>query len=129
MKRFGHKFALSLAATLCLGLGLQGAAQAQDQAKGKRIAYLTSSTSNPFIAKLATTVQEEATARGMTVNLLTTPYDAALQSQQVSDVIAQGYDALLITPVAERGIIPALTAAKNAKLPVFVVNSPVADGN
>ncbi len=125
MKRIRHSvvFSFFVAATVAFGAA---AAQSLD---GKRIAYLTATTSNPFIAALASTIQSQSEKNGMTATVLTSPYDAALQSQQVSDVIAQGYDALLITPISERGIIPALTAAKNAKLPVFVVNSPIADGN
>jgi ribose transport system substrate-binding protein len=52
-----------------------------------------------------------------------------LQSQQISDALAQRYDALVITPVNERGIIPALNLAKKANVPVFLVNSPIANGN
>lgn len=126
MNRIKPSALFSFFAAVSLALGM---ASAQAQVNGKRIAYLTATTSNPFIAALAATIQSESEKNGMTATVLTSPYDAALQSQQVSDVIAKGYDALVITPISERGIIPALVAAKNAKLPVFVVNSPVADGN
>lgn len=126
MKFDMHSAAFSLLAIAGLAMA---APQAQAEATGKRIAYLTATTSNPFIASLASTIQSESTARGMTATVMVSPYDAALQSQQINDAIAKGFDALVVTPVSERAIIPALTAAKKANIPVFVVNSPIADGN
>src|SRR5690606_34353338 len=132
MKHIRKSVALRLLGMLCFA-AVAGAAMntaaAQAALEGKRLAYLTATTSNPFIAALAKTIQEQSEKRGMSATVLTSPYDAALQSQQVSDAIAQGYDALLITPISERAIVPALTAAKAAKVPVFVVNSPIADGH
>lgn len=119
----------SVAVAVALAMSGAVTAQAQSQLEGKKLAYLTLPTSNPFLAKLASTIQSESEALGMSVTVMSSPYDAALQSQQVSDAIAQGYDALLITPASERGILPALMTAKQMKLPVFLINSPVADGN
>lgn len=104
-----------------------GSAWAQTQ--GKRVAYLTATTSNPFIAALASTIEKDSAAAGMKTTVMTSPYDAALQSQQLSDAVAQKFDAIVITPVSERGIIPALGLAKKAGVPVFLVNSPIAKGN
>ena len=126
MIRMKHPIVVSFLVATSLALSVTSA---QSAVAGKRIAHLTATTSNPFIAALAETIQSESKKNGMTATVLSSPYDAALQSQQVSDVIAQGYDALLIMPISERAIIPALTAAKNAKLPVFVVTAPIADGN
>lgn len=120
---------ISVALAFALATSGVAAVQAQPSLQGKKLAYLTLPTSNPFLAKLASTVQAEAQALGMSVTVLSSPYDAALQSQQVSDAIAQGYDALLITAASERGILPALMTAKQMKVPVFLINSPVADGN
>lgn len=132
MKRIRKSVASRLWGALCFaavaGMAMN-ASVAQPSLEGKRVAYLTATTSNPFIAALAKTIQEQSQQKGMSATVLTSPYDAALQSQQVNDAIAQGYDALLITPISERAIVPALTAAKAAKIPVFLVNSPVADGH
>ena len=126
MTRKMYFAALSLIAAACLTVVMSSATA---QVKGKRIAYLTATTSNPFIASLASTIQSESAAQGMTATVMISPYDAALQSKQISDAIAQGYNALVITPVSERGILPALTMAKKANIPVFLVNSPIALGN
>ncbi|MDB5794593.1 MAG: sugar transporter substrate-binding protein [Noviherbaspirillum sp.] len=125
MARIFHRAAMAVMTTLCIAATAPAAAQA----KGKRIAYLTATTSNPFIAALASTIEQDGTAQGMKVTVMTSPYDAALQSQQISDALAQKFDALVITPVAERAILPALNLAKKAGVPVFLVNSPIANGN
>lgn len=100
-----------------------------ESVQGKRLANLTLPTSNPFLAKLTETIQAEAKQHGMEVTVFSSPYDAALQSQQINDAISQSFDALLITAASERGIIPALMAAQRAEIPVFLINSPIADGN
>lgn len=51
--------------------------------------------------------------------------DAALQSNQVEDLIQKKVDAILVWPVSGKGIIPALRKAKDAKIPVLATNSPV----
>lgn len=127
MKRKTYTAAMAMVAALYMST-IASPAAAQE-VKGKRIAYLTATTSNPFIAALASTIEQESAAQGMKATVFTSPYDAALQSQQISDALAQRYDALVITPVNERGIIPALNLAKKANVPVFLVNSPIANGN
>jgi len=128
MGRIHKSITAGLVAAACLFTFGATNAVADNHTKGKKIAYLTATTSNPFIAKLATTIEEEAKAKGMEVTVLTSPFDPALQSQQINDVIAQNYDALVITPISERAAVPPLTAAKNAGLPIFIVNSPLAEG-
>jgi len=98
-------------------------------ATGKRIAYVTTSTRQPFVSATASTIEREGQARGMKVTVLTAGYDSALQDQLVNDVIAQKYDFLAILTVDGQTIIPALTRAKNAGIPVVLVNNPIPDGN
>lgn len=121
-----RRAAISAAAFFLLSASI-GSAMAQPQ--GKRIAYLTATTSNPFIAALASTIEKDSAAAGMQATVMTSPYDAALQSQQISDALAQKFDAIVVTPVSERGIVPALGLAKRAGVPVFIVNSPIAKGS
>lgn len=128
MGRIHKSFIAGVVTASCLFSLNANVALASDATTGKKIAYLTATTSNPFIAKLASTIQEEAKAKGMEVTVLTSPYDPALQGQQINDVVAQKYDILMITPISERAAVPPLTAAKNAGLPVFIVNSPLAEG-
>ncbi|MEA2983538.1 MAG: ribose transport system substrate-binding protein [Alphaproteobacteria bacterium] len=119
--------ALVVAATTMLASTFPQAALAD--AVGKRVAYVTTSTRQPFISATASTIEREGTARGMKITVLTAGYDSAVQDQLVNDVIAQKYDFLALLTVDGQTIIPALTRAKAAGIPVVLVNNPVPDGN
>jgi len=118
-------FVAVLAAALVAGAFGPAAADTQN----KRIAFVATSTKNPFIAAIASTMEKEGEARGMKVTVLTAGYDAAAQDQLISDTIAQKYDVLAILPVDAHAVIPGLTRAKQAGLPVVLVNSPIEPGH
>ena len=64
----------------------------------------------------------------MKVTNLSSNYDAAVQSQQVDDAIAQKFDMIVIVYVNDQAIIPALTRAKAANIPVVLVVTPAEEG-
>jgi len=76
-------------------------AQATPATQGKRIAHLTSHASNPFIAALSKAMSDRAKELGMTVTAFYSPFDPALQAQQVDDTIAQKFDILALVAVSE----------------------------
>src|SRR5271156_924628 len=90
--------------------GTEALASPQD----KRIALLATVNSNPYIAAWTSTFIKNAEPFGMKVTNLTSPYDAALQSQQVDDAIAQKVDLILLDYINDQAILPALTRAKAA---------------
>ncbi len=104
-----------------------GCAQADPQ--GKRIALSVSSTKQPFVSALASTLEKEGAALGMKVTVLTAGYDAATQAQQISDAIADKYDMLAISAFDGHAIVPTLARAKSAGIPVIMVNAPVEPGH
>ncbi len=61
----------------------------------------------------------------MKVTNLSSNYDAAVQSQQVDDAIAQKFDMIVIVYVNDQAIVPALTRAKAADIPVVLVVTPL----
>jgi ribose transport system substrate-binding protein len=65
----------------------------------------------------------------MEVNTVSQHFDAALQAQQVDDAIARKFDMLAIIAGSEQAIVPALIRAKQASVPVLLVNSPPRDGS
>ncbi len=115
-------FALALVAGL--GLSTPGFASA----KGKKVALLATGATHPFIAAVTKAFLEKANSAGLEVTTFNTPFDAALQSQQVDDAIARKFDLIAIIPAAEQAIVPALTRAKQAKMPVIIINSPPKEG-
>ncbi len=110
---------------MAAGLAAMAAAPALADAKGKRVANIVTSTKNPFVAALSITLEKEGEALGMKVITLNTNYDAAIQAQQINEVVAQKYDMITLLPLDPRAIVPALTRAKEAGVPVILVNSPI----
>lgn len=103
-------------------------AQATPATQGKRIAHLSAHAANPFIAALSKAMTERGKELGMSVTAFYSPFDPALQAQQVDDAIAQKYDILALVSVSEQAILPALARVKAAGIPVLLVNTPPKQG-
>lgn len=115
----------ALALLLLAGLLAVTTQPACADTNGKRIAAVVSSTKNPFIANVASTMEKEGAALGMKVSVLSANYDAAVQAQQIIEAVAQHVDFIAVIPLDPRAIVPALTRAKEAGIPVLIVNSPI----
>jgi ribose transport system substrate-binding protein len=100
-------------------------APANASAEGKRVMLLGTANTNPYIGAWTSTFSKFATQAGMKVTNLSSNYDAAVQSQQVDDAIAQKFDMIVIVYVNDQAIIPALTRAKAANIPVVLVVTPL----
>ena len=106
-------FAALLAGVLSFG-------EAAASAEGKRVLLLGTTNANPYIGAWTATFTKLATAAGMKVTNLSANYDAAVQSQQIDDGIAQKYDIIVVCYVNDQAIVPALTRAKAAGIPVVL---------
>jgi ribose transport system substrate-binding protein len=112
-----------LFAVLLMGLPMSGTASASPQ--GKRVVVLATSNTNPYIGAWTSTFTKFATQAGMKVTNLSANYDAAVQSQQIDDAIAQKFDLIVICYVNDQAIVPALTRAKAAGIPVVLYATPM----
>jgi ABC-type sugar transport system substrate-binding protein len=74
---------LAFAVIAALGLPLLTPTDANADPKGKKVAFLVTSPTHPFIATLAKTFTAKANSYGMEVNTVSQQFDAALQAQQV----------------------------------------------
>jgi ABC-type sugar transport system substrate-binding protein len=119
----------TIALSVALGLGLLSPGGASASPQGKKIAFLVTSPTHPFIATLGKTFTARANGFGMEVNTVSQHFDAALQAQQVDDAIARKFDMIAIIAGSEQAIIPALARAKAAGIPVVIINSPPRDGS
>jgi ABC-type sugar transport system substrate-binding protein len=61
----------------------------------------------------------------MKVTNLSSNYDASVQSQQIDDAIAQKFDIIVLCYVNDQAIVPALTRAKAAGIPVILWATPI----
>jgi ABC-type sugar transport system substrate-binding protein len=120
---------LAVALITALGLSFLIPTDADANPQGKKVAFLVTSPTHPFIATLAKTFVTRAGSSGMEVNTFSQHFDAALQAQQVDDAIARKFDMLAIIAGSEQAIVPALMRAKQAGVPVVLVNSPPRDGS
>src|SRR5258705_11771419 len=84
------------------------AAQAADEAKGKKVLLLESLTAHPYVATTEKSFRERALAHGMDVTVQAAGLDAALQERQAEDGIARKADLIIIQPYSEQGTIPLL---------------------
>lgn len=87
--------------------------------------YMT--LNNPFFVVLHESIAGEVEGRGDRIVVLNPDYDQVLQVAQIEDLLSMGIDALFLNPVDWKGIRPALEAADDAGVPVFVVDAPVYD--
>lgn len=75
-----------------------------------------------FVSILRTQMQKELNASELKSQFVDAKGDVALQVQQVDDFINQGVDAIILNPVDTQGVLPMITAAKNAGIPLVFVN-------
>jgi ribose transport system substrate-binding protein len=116
------RFLIGLFAMLLLSLPI-GSAEASPS--GKRVMLLGTANTNPYIGAWNSTFIKFATQAGMKVTNLSSNYDAAVQSQQIDDAIAQKFDIIVMVYVNDQAVIPALTRAKAANIPVVLVVTPL----
>ncbi len=95
--------------------------------KKLRIGLVLPDLSNLYIAGLRNGVQAEAEKTGDEV-LVKGTSDATGQTNAVLAYIAAKVDVLIIDPIDGKGIISAIEAANNAKIPVITIQSDAAGG-
>jgi ribose transport system substrate-binding protein len=95
-----------------------------DGAAGKRVAQFIG-PQDKYLGSLSHSFAATATSLGMVVQTFSSPFDAALQAQQIDDAIGQKVDALVVMPISQKAIVPPLNRAKAAGIPVFLIVVPV----
>jgi ABC-type sugar transport system substrate-binding protein len=111
-----------------LGAVAMSAAPAAAQAKGKKIAFLQTLATHPYVTATTKSFRARAEALGMEITFFTSMLDAALQAQQIDDAIARKFDLVVVVPTSEQAVVPALARAKQAGVPIILVNNTPKDG-
>jgi ribose transport system substrate-binding protein len=115
----------------CLGLLVSGAfvscrkAPSGGKAKGPKVAYSSVGDPNPWFLAFSAELEKEAEKRGY--NFRVTHAQAKLEKQiaDVEDIVAQKPDYLVLGPIDREGSADALRIAKEAGVPVIVVNRDI----
>ncbi len=84
-------------------------------------------TSVPFYSNFIKGQQETAASLGVKLTIVDGKGDIGTEVAGVQQLIAQGVDAILVTPSDAKGIVPAIKKANEAGIPVFAVNNRVDD--
>jgi len=91
------------------------------------VAFVLKTLNHPFFVDMRRGAQEAADRLGVTLQVQAAEreIDVEKQMQIVENLIQTGIQALCITPSGSREIVSALVKAKNAKVPIIVVDTRV----
>lgn len=88
-------------------------------------------TNDDFQKAIADSIQKAVEASGNKFLLVTAGEQTAVSTQvnQIEDLIMKKVDAIILNPMDSKAVIPALKKAKEANIPVVLVDTPVDKGN
>ena len=134
----GRRGALSLLlASALLGLALAGcrkqeggggAGGADGGAKKMRVGFSQTETDGPWRIAETNSMQDEAKKRGYELVFTNARGDTATQVSNLEDLIAQRVDAIFLAPREAKGFEGPLKAAKDAGIPVFLIDREIDGG-
>ncbi len=99
---------------------------------GYEIAFsLKTVTNDNFQQSIAKAVETACKAKGIKFTLVTAGDETAVSTQvtQIEDLITKHVSALIVNPMDANAVIPALQKAKEAGIPVVLVDSAIAEGH
>lgn len=108
---------------LCLTLGVWGDKQEQPLRIGAT--YMT--MNNPFYSVIDEELRLMIESRGDILLTRDPALDQNKQNDQIHELLSNGIDLLVINPVDFQQILPALEEARQANVPVVIVDSQVSD--
>jgi ABC-type sugar transport system substrate-binding protein len=88
-------------------------------------------TNDDFQKAIATSIQDAVEKSGNKFLLITAGEETgvSIQVNQVEDLIAKKVDAIILSPMDGKAVVPVLKKAQAANIPVIVVDSSVEKGN
>ena len=118
---------LMLMMSLCLVLALAGCGgdskpAADKKEKALTVGFSVSTQNNPFFVSLKDGVEGKAKEMGVKVVTLAAQDDPAKQANDISDLIQQKVDVLIINPVDSEAIATSGEAANKAGIPVIALD-------
>lgn len=87
--------------------------------------YMT--MNNPFFKVINNEIKKEAEANGDILITLDPILDVDKQNEQILDLIQQNVDVIFVNPIDAKKIVVGLKAAKEAEIPIIVVDAPIYD--
>lgn len=97
----------------------------QEEAKVYKFGYSCITMDNPYFITLEASIREQVEKEGHILITKDPKMDAELQVTQIQEMIAEGIDAIFLTPVDWKDITPALEMLKEAKVKIINVDTQV----
>ncbi|HVW47019.1 MAG TPA: sugar ABC transporter substrate-binding protein [Solirubrobacterales bacterium] len=91
---------------------------------GKSVWVVGCADAIPYCAGQNKTFEAVLGEAGADVTVVTSPYEATKQAQQMDQAIAQNAEAIVLQALTVTPIIPQLEKAKAAGIPVFLIDAP-----
>jgi len=115
--------ALALVLALAAGCGPAG----REAGPSVRVGMTCMDLTNPFFKLICDVMREEAGRHGYEVVCLDANNDPARQNNQLSDFVAQGYDAIFLNPADSRAAGEGVKRAHAAGIPVLTFDVQLTD--
>ena len=90
-----------------------------------KVGFAQTESNNPWRLAQTASMQDEAKKLGWQLVYTDAAGSAAKQVADVNSMIAQGVDAIFLSPREEKPLIPAVMAAKKAGIPLFLIDRNV----
>ncbi len=131
LKSLSKVFALALMAGIAFTGVKESSAADSAGGKGTIALSLKTITNDDFQKALADAVKAKVEAAGYTFLLVTAGEQTAVSTQvnQVEDLIAKKVTGIILNPMDGNAVVPVLGKARDAGIPVVIVDSPVAKGH
>ena len=134
-RRFGHRglvlavAAITIGSVLASGLAAGEASATTARAQSKVvIGYSAYTLSNPFFVGVEKGLALAAHAKGWTLRTTNANEDLTTQIDNVQTLITEHVNAIVITPLSESALVPAVKDANKAGIPVFTLADVVNGG-
>lgn len=92
---------------------------------GLRIGYSSPSLNAPFYVVLSQYIEVYAEAYGMSFVMADGQDDIIKQITSMEDLISSGVDIMILNPLDHKALVPAVNAAAESGVPVFIVDSQI----
>src|ERR1700685_224990 len=128
MTKFTRRAALLTTAAMTMAFATSALAEGLPPLKQKatyKVGFAQTESNNPWRLAQTASMKDEAAKLGWQLVYTDAAGSAAKQVADVNSMIAQGVDAIFLSPREEKPLIPAVMAAKKAGIPLFLIDRGV----
>jgi ribose transport system substrate-binding protein len=113
------------AAALAFGPQAFAALPKLEKKEKYKVGFAQTESNNPWRLAETKSMKDEAAKLGHQLIYTDAASSAAKQASDVNSMIAQGVDAIFLPPREDKPLVPVILAAKNAGIPVFLIDRDV----